>query len=329
MTYSPQELELNKNADRDSEQIRTRKIFEVLKAKAIAKEFLSEHEKEFFAMGVKHSIFDEGKWEDYECCDNPKFKFLYLVYAKDYHGFKKTKFYKPVQNIIYQVKDKEVKNDLFYLKRKLVEWEDVINKTNHQEELLQQVAKEAREEIKELKKEYKYKNIQSKNSVNYKVKKNGIILFSKWLYCISLEIFESLDPNDFISEINSTNIEFNEYSLIHILNRHYAEILKQFDTKKSFHSQIFEPRILSSQLKETLSLIDTSKHLLGKSIDLIAFQINGIDYIIYTSEKLRGNITYRRVNTFFPVEDVSEKQKLSIDYDLKPVNNSLSVYVPK
>jgi hypothetical protein len=34
-------------------------------------------------------IFDEGTWENYECCDNPKFKFLYLIYTKDLFGFKK------------------------------------------------------------------------------------------------------------------------------------------------------------------------------------------------------------------------------------------------
>jgi len=329
MTYLPKELEIDNNAEHDAEQIRTRQIFEILKAKAIAKEHLSELEKEFFSMGVKHSIFDEGIWEDYECCDNPKFKFLYLVYAKDLFGFNKIKYYKPVRTFQYQLKSKEIKMDLFYLKFKMREWEEVVNKTNHQEELLQQSAKEAREEIKELKKVRKYaNNIQGYSSVEFLAKKKSIILHSKWIYCMALEIFESLDPADFISEINKIEIEFTEYSLIHILNRHYAQILKQFDTKKSFHSQIFKPRILSSQIKEVLSIIDASNLLNGQSIDKISFRLDGIDYIIYTSEKIRGNNTYRRFNTFFPVEDIAEGNKLETENTLQVINDNLAVFVP-
>lgn len=329
MAYQPKELKIDINSDHDQEQIRTRKIFDVLKEKAIAREYLSEHEKEFFSMGVKHSIFDDGSWEDYECCDNPKFKFLYLVYAKDLFGFKKIKYYKPVRIFQYQLKAKEIKSDLFYLKFKMWEWETVVNKTNHQEELLQQSSKEAREEIKELKKVRKYaNNTQGYNSVEFLVKKKSIILHSKWIYCMALEIFESLDPADFISEINGIEIHFNEYSLIHILNRHYAQVLKQFDTKKSFHSQIFKPRILSSQIKKILSIIDISNILNGKSIDKISFRMDGIDYIIYTSEKIRGNTTYRRLNTFFPVEDLTESNKLEAENTLQIINNNLAVFVP-
>lgn len=70
-------------------------------------------------MRVKHSIFDQGTWEDYECCDNPKFKFLYLIYAKDLFGLKKNKLYKSVRTFQYQLKPKEIKNDFKRIKAKL------------------------------------------------------------------------------------------------------------------------------------------------------------------------------------------------------------------
>lgn len=73
--------------DSEAEQFRTREIFEILKAKAIKKETLRKHEKQFFCMAVKLSHFDDGVWEDYPCCDNYKFKFIYLAYFHDltYH----------------------------------------------------------------------------------------------------------------------------------------------------------------------------------------------------------------------------------------------------
>ncbi|OAB26018.1 hypothetical protein SAMN05444395_1263 [Flavobacterium fryxellicola] len=330
MAFSIQELELNPNADRTAEQIRTRQIFEVLKIKTIAEEFLTEHEKDFFYMGVKYSFLNDGKIEDYNCCDNPKFKFLYLIYARDIYGFKKSKITKPGRGVEYIVKNKEKNNDLFYLRIKIEEWKSIVRTTVHDEELLHQSTKETREEIKELKKLSKYKNnIQGIYTSNYITKENAIILHSKWIYCVSLEIFESLDSADFISELNGIEIEFNEFSLIHILNRHFAKILKQFDTKKSFHKEMFIPRILSTQIKEIITIIDTSMLLIGKEINKIAFQIHEQDYIIYTSEKIRGANTYRRLNTFFPVDDKNDKNALTADYNLKVINPIYSVYVPK
>ena len=76
-TFDISELTLHNNSE--EEQIRTRKIFEILKQKAISNEFLSEHEKEFFCTGVKLSLMNDGNLEDYQCCENPKFKFLYLL----------------------------------------------------------------------------------------------------------------------------------------------------------------------------------------------------------------------------------------------------------
>lgn len=329
MAFPIHELEINPYVNPIAEQIRTRQIFEVLKVKAIDGEFLSEYEKEFFYMGVKYSILDDGIIEDYDSCDNPKFKFLYLVYARDIHGFKKSKIYKPVRNIEYQVKKKEIQKDLFYLNRKTKEWKAIVKTTVHAEELLHQSAKEAREELKELRKLPKYKNdIQGIHSANYIAKENAIVLHARWLYCVALEIFEALDSTDFISKINGIEIEFNEYSLIHILNRHYAQILKQFDTKKSFHSEIFKPRILSSQIKEVLSIIDDSNLLNGHSINTIAFQVKGQDHIIYTGEKVRGATTYRRLNTFFPVQEIADKNLLLANYNLQIVNDNISVYIP-
>src|SRR5437762_11169718 len=78
--------ELRMREDTIAEQIRTREIFEVLKSKAIKREKLTEHEKDFFCLGVKISNRNDGSWENYPCCDNYKFKNLYLTYFSDSTG---------------------------------------------------------------------------------------------------------------------------------------------------------------------------------------------------------------------------------------------------
>jgi hypothetical protein len=319
--------------DTIAEQVRTRKIFEVLKAKAIKQEILTEQEKDFFCLGLKLSSLNDGVWEDYSCCDNYKFKNLYLTYFRDLTGG--TAFLKVSGMTVYKVEANEAQQDLQYLYDKSDEWDLVIQKPNHNGQLLQQISAETRNDLKNLSNLPEFNNDPFiKGSFKYIFKKRAILLQSKYIYCIALEIFENLKPADLLLEINSIQIEFNEFSLVHILNRHFAEIAKQFITNKSFHNEDFKPRILSVQLKEILHDIDCSKLLVGKSIAKIGFQQNGIDYIIYTSEKEKsvkgnkGNIIYRRLDTFFPVTETTEYNNLISTSKLITINQTLSVYVP-
>lgn len=331
MAFQIGELQL-KN-DSEEEQIRSRQIFEVLKAKAIKQESLTEHEKEFFCMAVKISHLEDGVWEDYACCDNYKFKSIYLAYFHDLTG---GSVYKKVKGrSVYKVEPEEAQTDLQYLYDKSEEWKLIIQKTNHNDQLLQQISAETRYEMKNLTNLPEVLNgYWRKGSFVYIFKERAILLHSKYLYCIALVIFDRLKPEDLVLEINSIQIEFNEYSLLHILNRHFAQIAKQYDTGKTFHNEDFKPRILSVQLKEILHEIDSSKVLKGLSIDKIGFKKNGIDYLIWTSVRIKsikgqGIVSYRRLETFYPVSDKAEKNKLNATCELQKINDTLSVYVPK
>jgi hypothetical protein len=135
MAYDRDVLDLKDNSD--AEQIRTRKIFEDLKEKAKRDEKLTEHESDFFCQGVKLSLLDDGKIEDYNCCSNFKFKTTYLVYFRNligtgvYEKVKGTSLYNPDYN--------EITKDIEYLKRVESEWLSTINITNHSDELLKQI----------------------------------------------------------------------------------------------------------------------------------------------------------------------------------------------
>lgn len=328
MTYNIEDLELKD--DSVEEQERTRQIFEDLKSKAINGEFLSEYEKEFFSTGVLLSILDDGELEDYSCCENYKFKIIYLVYFHDLSGFgtyqklKGTSYYIPGR--------KEISKDLEFLKEIEIKWQNTINKTNHDNELLQQISKETRKDLKEIEKQ-KGRLYFRKDKLRYNLAKSSTLLQSKYIYCMSLQVFEMFDKKEFILSLNGEEIEINEYSIIHILNRHYSQITK-YNSKKSFHTKEFEPRYLNKQIGEIFKDIDASGCLIGKSINKIAFKYKHVDYLIWVQKKTKqikgkGSVTYNRLETFYPVTDMKELKQLKEMYNPVQINKDLSVYVKK
>jgi hypothetical protein len=324
--------ELQVKSDAVTEQIRVRKIFEVLKDKAINGKALTEHEKNFFCSCLKLSKLGDGKCEDYSSCDNFIFKEIYLTYFHDLTGG--SAFHKIKAREIYKVDPNEAQRDLLYLYQLSEEWELIIQKTNHSNQLLQQISTETRNELKILSQLPEVINgFWRKGSNLYIFKERAILLNSKYIYCKALEIFEILKPAELILEINQTQIEFNEYSLIHILNRHYSETIKQYNTRKTFHNEDILPEILSIQLKDILKRIDETKLLQGKHIDHIGFKFKTIDYVIWTSVRTKStkgeNIDYRRLDTFYPIINETEKNKLNSNYNLAKIDETLSVYVPK
>lgn len=330
MSYSIDELE-QKN-DTDYEQVRTRKIFENLKNKAIAGKKLTEHEKNFFCKGVKLSLLDDGNWDDSEVCDNPKFKFLYLVYYRDLAGG--SKYYKPFKTNIVQVPIPEAQSDLKYMIQKAEEWKSLIVKSSHSDQLLQQSAKEARNEIKALNNLPEIENDPfAKGKFKYRYKKWAILLQSKYLFHLAQEILETNSNRPFVLIIGGHNIELNEFSIIHILNRHYSQITKQFDSRKSFHSEDFKPRFLGNELQDIFNRIE---HHLSNEFDpsKIVFDFNNQTYEIWTSIEVKGvkgkgMVKYRRLNTFYPVTDKTELDKIYRDYKKSKIDEEISFWNKK
>lgn len=146
------------------------------------------------------------------------------------------------------------------------------------------------------------------------------------------EVFEAFDSTDFVLHLNNNDIEIKEYSVIHIRNLHYARTTKKHHLNKSYHNQDFNPRLLNLQLKPIFDKIDQSGKYNGESLHKIAFRYLNVDYLIWTDVRTKqvrgkGNIPYRRLNTFYPVEDPGALQDLSKNYDLQIIDQELSVSV--
>lgn len=326
MTYDIEELSLKNKSE--EEQKRTRTIFEYLKNKILKGEEVSEYEKDFFCIGVRLSQLNDGKIEDYECCENFKFKSLYLSYFQDltglgeYQKIRGTERYNPTQA--------EIKLDLKYLKAKALEWKKTIEKTNHSDELLQQISKETRNDLKEIektKRKLPFRKDREKSAL-YNLR---TLLRSKFIFCMALQIFELFDNEEFVLRLNGEEIEINEFSIIHIISRHYSEITKS-NPERSFHNKDFEAKYFNKQLGKIFKKIDESGFYIGKSIESILFKYKNVNYQVWVKERIKqikgkGNVKFNRLETFYPVKEPKELSKINSEYELKKINDDLSVYI--
>jgi len=248
-TYTIDELEL-KN-DSNEEQIRTRKIFEDLKNRAEKGEQLLEREKEFLCMSIKLSYNPiDGEPEDFPFCKDYIFHELYLTY---FHNDLAGPFFKAKRGKIVQVEIDEQLKDMKKLQNISDSWLKNIQVTNHKEQILQELGIETRRDLKAL--DIKIPNWVRKiraRQDNYRLRKDKIILQSKFIYHLVKSVMENYNPEDFEISFSGSTIEFTPYSLIHIISRHYAEPIKG-NTSKTYHYKNFLPKELHLDLKNILT----------------------------------------------------------------------------
>ncbi len=326
--FRPEELRIRDASDQ--EQKRGREIFEKLKKLTIAKEPLSQHEKNFFCLCVKVSLKNDGSINDYPCCEDYIFKELYLTYCHDLTGA--SNYTKTSGRIILDVKNDEKIKDLDQLINLASEWEKVIEKNNHSGKLLQCISKETRELIKSLDSEFNERNIPfAKGAFLYKYKKWGILLYSKFVHLMIKEISEQSINHDLAFTLCNLRIEMDECTLAHILLRHYGEGAKRLNTQKSHFYGEFHPRNLHENFKNIISLIDASGILQANEILKLPFLYKGKSYLIWINEdtkqvKGKGNVKFYRLKTFYPVTDQDVLKDLQDNYIIIRINDNLSIY---
>ena len=329
MSYSIKELTVPIDSDRREK--RSREIFLDLKDKASKGEPLSEHEKNFLYEGIRFSIYNEGKVTDYPACENSIFKDTYLYYYSDLTGG--SIYYKPVKGKAIEVPFAEARQDLDYLIDEAKKWLVEIKKTNHKEELIQQISKETREQIKDLDSSPEIKNdIYAKGKFIYRYKQWSLLLNSKFVYLTCIEIIETLTIFPYQLELNSTQIEFNEFSLIHIIMRHFAETTKKFETEKSYHSEDFNPRHLALDLENIFQRIESKTTV--DSINNVIFEFKGGLYDIWIKERTKsikgkGNVRFHRIETFYPIIEESKLEKIKTDFIKIEINEELYYFKHK
>ncbi|MEX2336344.1 MAG: hypothetical protein WD555_03635 [Fulvivirga sp.] len=269
---------------------------------------------------------DKLDHKSFDCCKKPYFIHLYLIYSGNLSGGKPAFDFNGLISI--ERKNLEIKE----LEVEYKNWLPNLSKFNHKNGLMNLIASEANNEIKELNKLAK-KEYWGSNLLNSKIK--AISLHSKFVYISVESMFEESQSDSINVTCGGKEVVIDKNSIVHIFWRHYAGITKQYDTNKSFHLDFkikhFEiPVELASVLKKIGALITINED----TNFLIPVKIRETIYSIWTKKvkesiKGKGLVEVIKLQTFYPTKNREELQRVNDEYIEIIIDDELSVFKEK
>ena len=261
---------------------------------------------------------------------NSIFITLFIAYYGDLEGKYGIRKFSGYDGLIERVVSiEEKKEDVIRLSEYYIDWEKKFTSNRHKDQILNLVINEVKNlDLKKIENDFA-ENLIKKKEFDYKRK--GTILLSKYLYLRVSRIFDELQMNEIIVNFNGSKIEITRWSMVHILNRHYAAAAKQYDSGRSFHQDLnlkfFED---PGQLKVILEQIGSHEKSSRNDIKFIPFKLNGIIYSVYTESKIKdNNVPFIQLQTFYPTEDKVELRKIEMGYEDFVIDQNLVAYFKK
>jgi len=207
------------------------------------------------------------------------------------------------------------------------EWNQTVNKRNHSDQLLQVVSAETREELRNLRKRYSIFS-RTFSSRDYQARKFKLLEWSKYRYIIIKEIFElSIKADHYKLYLNGQEIIFDYYSFAHILTRHFAHVMKTYETEKSHFTQDVYHKEVHLKLEEIFKEIDISGVYSKSSIEEINIRYNNNLYKIFNDYEMQGSKKILRLNSFFPIEEKRMLIRLETEFEEKKISDRLSIFL--
>ncbi|MEX0287952.1 MAG: hypothetical protein AB3N14_02485 [Flavobacteriaceae bacterium] len=248
------------------------------------------------------------KIEDYESCMNYHFRSRYLRYVNDLNGHREVMDYDGPIPISRKQKD------VAFLQRTYEEWEHCLSDKTNGFQLINYVAQETYQQLKQLEKYAKTIQIGG----NYKeYLRKTLILHGKYIYLLVKEFYQELGKAYEVIDLNGHKILIDGFTYVHTMFRHFSSHIKKHQTDKSYH---FDTNI---GFKEIPNFLIDAIHAYGvipesKAFDQrkIYFAYNSNPYAIWFrpfKKDLKGGQReeYLRAQTFYPIENPAERSKLS------------------
>ncbi len=286
-------------------------IVQSLVDKIYANEELSLAE-ERFACGIFESLRDINgdKVNDikkYTSCSNYLFRGKYLLYVNDLNG------HKAVIDFNGEIPLAKKKEDVAFLQNEYENWKIFLEDKLNGFKLINYVAQETRQQLKQLEKFCQNMQIGSRYK-DYLHK--TIVLHGKYIYLLVKEFYQELGKSEEIIEISGREILVDAFTYVHTMFRHYASHIKQHQIGKSYH---FDTNIgfkeVPNFLIDVLTCFKNEISLEHFNSRNIFFQFNEKPYALWFRPfriDLPGGKrkNYLRVQTFYPIEDLEELKKL-------------------
>ena len=235
------------------------------------------------------------------------------------------------KGLLIEISEKEVQENKNSLEEISREWGHVCLVEKYSEENLKVISKETRDTLTKKKIEdlLNDKLIQEESKEVFKG-----LLKSYYIFHEAQKIIDKIDKNNEkrIFEINGFSIELNFYSLIHILNRHFAEMISSQNLiiSKSFHNPKIDPYNIHFLINEVFESIK-SQGLEGGIIEdaSILFKFHDEDYALFF-KKYKYNNNKTVFDSLFVVEENNVNAKRLIEKiknsDIIELNGHLYYY---
>lgn len=213
------------------------------------------------------------------------------------------------------------------LEKNAEEWANVITNDRHSDQNLQRICTHARREKNRIEKLFKTNQI----SLTEKTHQLNLNLWkTKWVYFKGCEIVEMIkDEFEFplILTLKEKKIYYTFDSIVHILNRHFAQLISP-NREKSFHEQYhFELHFIHITLQHLFNIFDgctllRREHLIPNNP--LNFELDGRKYQLYFKE-FNGLF---QVDSLYPLKNEDGLIKLQ-NYNLVKMGDPVSLYVKK
>lgn len=228
----------------------------------------------------------------------------------------------------------EVEKNKSYFKEIAKEWASECLDEKHSDEELKIIAKETRDTLKK-------KDIEGylENHLN-QIKTTDIfkgLLKTYFIFNEVKKIHRKIEKNNesksFI--LNGIKIEITFYSLVHIYNRHFSEILSSDNLikTKSFHNSKIEPNRINLFIEKLFNLISQSgneKRIEIKKGGSLLVLYKGTNYALFFNDD-KYDKSKIILETFFVIEPDNTNAKQLIDKikssDRIKLNEELSIYL--
>ncbi len=234
---------------------------------------------------------------DYARCENFLFTKCYLLHHHNLSGVLQSfDAFGPIPQAV-------IDKDVAFLEAQYRSWLQVIKTTNHSDTLLQYVAKESRNHLKN--------SANFARSFNYGSRlaqhmEKSTVLHSKYLFLKVKKFYQELGASEQVLTVCGHKILVDGFAFFHILFRHYAKQAKHYQHDASYHSdQNIDPENLPNALLNILQEYFQYVPCISYNSHRTYVRINGVIYALWFKaiEKHQGKSkeVFLRLQTFYPV----------------------------
>lgn len=293
-------------------------IAQTLLGKVFANEELSLAEEQFVCGIIENLRNDKAErnlnLHDYCSCKNYLFRNRYLLYFNDLNGYNK------IVNHRGEIPLERKQVDIAFLQKEYEDWSSfIVNKLNGNL-LINYVAQESKFQLNALDKYCERMHVGA-NRKEYL--KKSLVLHGKYIYLLVKEFYQELGKDYEVIEMNEQKILIDGFTYVHTMFRHFSEQIKEHQAGKSYH---FDENIgfkeIPSFLQKAIRCfvnLPESKEFDFKNLNFI---FNGSKYSIWFrpfAKYLKGSkkIDYHRVQTFYPIENQVDLEKIKNHLEVK------------